>query len=316
MSQRRLMANFSVIENTTIELNEASKSSIPTGTAILLSTLNILLSITASLGNALILVALHKETSLHLPAKHLLRCLAITDLCTGIITQPPYAIIIFSSVTIGMSRDVLYYMNKLYLGSGFVLSQVSIFTSAAISVDRLQALLSGLRYRQVVTLPRVRAAANCFWLVGISVESLTFWSVSIAITVGCSLSLFSVITAAVCYSTIYVKLRQRQLQMTPQGQPDGRELPLNIARYKKTVSTAKWVQVALLACYIPLIAVTLLITYSLIPESLIGIARHISVTFVYVNSSINPFLYCWKIRSVRQAAKEMIKQLNCCCKSA
>ena len=307
------MANFTVTENTTIQLNEASKSSIPTAIAIFLSTLNVLLSITASLGNALILVALRKETSLHPPTKSLLQCLAITDLCVGVITQPPYAVLLFSSVTTGMSRQVIYYLNKLFKGSGFVFSQVSIYTATAISVDRLLALLSGLRYRHVVTLPRVRAATTSFWLIGISVEVMTFWNVSIAITAGCSLSLLSVTISAFCYSTIYIKLRQHQLQMSTlaQGQPNGTERPLNIARYKNLVSSAKWVQVALLACYIPLVVVTLLITYGQIPESQIEIANHLSVTFVYVNSSLNPILYCWKIRSVRQAAKETIKQLNC-----
>ena len=52
------------------------------------SAANILLSITAFLGNFLILVALNKETSLHPPSKLLYRCLATTDLLVGIFTQP------------------------------------------------------------------------------------------------------------------------------------------------------------------------------------------------------------------------------------
>ena len=39
-------------------------------------------------GERLILVALHKETSLHPPSKLLYRNLAITDLCVGIIADP------------------------------------------------------------------------------------------------------------------------------------------------------------------------------------------------------------------------------------
>ena len=58
------------------------------GEFIILSTLSIFLSITAFLGNTLILVALHKETSLHPPSKLLYRNLAITDLCVGIIVEP------------------------------------------------------------------------------------------------------------------------------------------------------------------------------------------------------------------------------------
>ena len=55
---------------------------------LFLSALNIFLSVTAFLGNTLILAALHKETSLHPPSKLLYRNLAITDLCVGVIAEP------------------------------------------------------------------------------------------------------------------------------------------------------------------------------------------------------------------------------------
>ena len=55
---------------------------------IFLSVLNIFLSIAAVLGNTLILVALHKESSLHSPSKLLYRNLATTDLCVGVIAEP------------------------------------------------------------------------------------------------------------------------------------------------------------------------------------------------------------------------------------
>ena len=48
----------------------------------------IILSITTFLGNSLILVALHKESSLHPPSKLLCHCLATTDLLVGISSQP------------------------------------------------------------------------------------------------------------------------------------------------------------------------------------------------------------------------------------
>ena len=53
-----------------------------------LSVISIFLSITAVVGNVLILVALQKESSLHPPSKLLFRCLATTDLCVGIIAKP------------------------------------------------------------------------------------------------------------------------------------------------------------------------------------------------------------------------------------
>ena len=53
-----------------------------------ISIINTFLSISAFLRNALILIALHKESSLHPPSKLLLRSLATTDLCVGLISEP------------------------------------------------------------------------------------------------------------------------------------------------------------------------------------------------------------------------------------
>ena len=58
------------------------------GYLIFLSVFNFFLAICSSLGNILILIALHKETSLHAPSKLFLRSLATTDLLVGVISEP------------------------------------------------------------------------------------------------------------------------------------------------------------------------------------------------------------------------------------
>ena len=57
------------------------------GQLTFISVLNSFLSIAAFLGNALILVVLRKESSLHPPSKHLLRTLTTTDLCVGLFVE-------------------------------------------------------------------------------------------------------------------------------------------------------------------------------------------------------------------------------------
>ena len=64
----------------------------PVAIVAFFATLNILFSITAILGNVLILIALHKVTSIYPPTKLLFRCLAVTDLSIGLISQPLYAV--------------------------------------------------------------------------------------------------------------------------------------------------------------------------------------------------------------------------------
>ena len=106
---------------------------------------NILLFITAFSGNSLILVALHKESSLHPPSKLLYRCLATTDLLFGLITQPLYATNWMSLVQEHWSL-CQYALDVAYITVS-VLYLVSLMTMTAISVNRLLALLSGLRYK-------------------------------------------------------------------------------------------------------------------------------------------------------------------------
>ena len=60
--------------------------------SIYLAVVNVILSLSAILGNFLILVALRKESSLHPPSKLLYRCLATTDLLVGLVSQPLYII--------------------------------------------------------------------------------------------------------------------------------------------------------------------------------------------------------------------------------
>ena len=117
---------------------------------IYLSVLNIFLSIIAFLGNTLILVALHKEYSLHPPSKLLFRSLAATDLCVGIVLQPVTVINWISVVT--KQWNICKNTDATIFVAARMLCAVSLLTLTAISVDRLLALLLRIRYRHVVTL--------------------------------------------------------------------------------------------------------------------------------------------------------------------
>ena len=123
---------------------------------------NIVLSITAFLGNSIILVALHKESSLHPPSKLLYRCLAVTDLLVGLVSQPCHVSYWMSLLQEHWSLCP-YARDAAYITS-YALCGVSLSTMTAISVDRLLALLLGLRYRQKVTLKRTYVIVATLWI--------------------------------------------------------------------------------------------------------------------------------------------------------
>ena len=132
---------------------------------IFLSIVNIFLSITAVLGNTLILVALHKETSLHPPFKLLYHNLAVTDFCVGTILEPQRVVYWISVVT--GKWDICYLAHLMVTLAAYSLYGVSLLTLTAVSVDRLLVLLLGLRYRQVVTAKKTYIATLAFWIVSV-----------------------------------------------------------------------------------------------------------------------------------------------------
>ena len=271
------------------------------------SAMNIPLCITSFLGNVLIILALQKVSFLHPPSKLLLGCLACSDLCVGLITQPLYV----SFLMIPAHSRLCHYLNIASFTIGILLCGVSLFTLTAIGVDRLLALLLRMRYRQIVTMRRVWILVASFWISGVALAMTSFYNVRITTGITGVILLTCVATAVYCYVKIYYTLRHHQAQLgdyVHQGKRNEGRIPLNIARYRNTVCTALCMQITLLACYLPygIVAALRVVT----GESL-DIAWDVALSLIFLNSTLNPLLYCWRTRQVRQAVKGTIKQLYC-----
>ena len=248
----------------------------------ILSALNIFLSITAFLGNTLVLVALHRETLFHPPSKLLYRNLAITDLCVGIIAEP-LAVIYWISVVIE-SWKICYYADLTGTFTGNILCAVTLSTMTVKSVDRLCALSLGIRYRDVVTLRRAKITVTIMWFLSIVGASSYFWNPVITLWYMCiGLSLCLVIPTY-SYTKIFLSLRHNQVQVQgygSKGQPS-QPTPLNKARYRKAVYSALWVQVALVVCYMPF-GITRALTPQIEMSSSVYLARQCASTLAYFN---------------------------------
>ncbi|XP_068747143.1 adenosine receptor A3-like [Montipora capricornis] len=278
--------------------------------------LNIFLAITAILGNTLILIALNKVSSIHPPTKLLFRCLAVTDLCVGLIAQPLCIVYLLLSVILSKKWSGIFLL-KTWGTLNFILCGVSILTAAAISVDRFLALSLGLRYRHTVTPKRVAAVIAFLWLTCISIGVINiFGSFYIACSASFVLGVISLFISVFSYSKIVLTLRKRQVQVQPhfrREQSYDREIPLNIARYKKSVYSIAWVQFAMVVCYLPLGVFLLMSTSPMVEFGYKAIFSFMlgSLTTTYLNSSLNPILYFWKIPEVKEAIKNTVKHICC-----
>ena len=106
---------------------------------------------------------------------------------------------------------------------GRIFSGVSLCTLTAISVDRLLALLLGLRYKQTVTLRRTRHTVVGIWILNISVPFLwRFWSQQITQGVISAIIYTTLLSSALCYTKIYLSLRHQRQDRVHQGQTERR----------------------------------------------------------------------------------------------
>ena len=267
---------------------------------------NILLSITAFSGNSHILIALHKESSLHPPSKLFYRCLATTDLLVGLISQP-----LAVSSWIFSAREhwipCRYTSTATFIVS-HVLCGVSLLTMTAISVDRLLALLLGLRYRQIVTLKRTYIVVVTFWVQS-SVAALCYaLDYRIANWYGLTVVPLCYAISIVSYTKIFCALSHHHAQIRDHVQQPNQPNAVNTTKYKKAVYNALWVQLALVVCYLPYGLLEIVIRQSKTYSWYLVIMRGVAGTSTFLNSTLNPFLYCWKISEVRQAVKQTIRQ--------
>ena len=178
---------------------------------IVLLLLNSFLAFTAVLGNTLILVALHKETSLHAPSKLLLRSLATVDLCVGIIVQPLYVTYLYF---VNERREFFICRHAFAVAhvTGYSFCSVSLLILTAISVDRLLALLLGLKYRQVVTFKRMCVTVTLSWVVSTIGSTLYLRNHRITLWYGYSNVSLCLATSLFCYKKIFITLRNNQVQ--------------------------------------------------------------------------------------------------------
>ena len=269
---------------------------------------DILLSMAAFAGNSLILVALHKESFLHPPSKLLYRCLATTDLLVGLVTQPLIALWWMSVVQEHWSL-CRYAYDAAHI-TGRVLFLVSLMTMTAISVDRLLALMLGLRYKQIVTLKRTYIIVTTFWVFTLVASLSGFFHHRIIFMYGSLVLSFCLVISFASYTKIFCTLRYHQAQVRDQQQLS-RTNALNMARFRKAVYSALWVQLALVVCYVPIFTVGIVIALTKKYSLLLVVARKVATILLCFNSTLNPFLYCWKISEVRQAVKRTLKEALC-----
>ena len=264
--------------------------------------LNVPLILTAILGNALVLTAILTTPSIRSTSMIMLCNLAVADFLVGFITQPFY---IVKELTENRLLDILW-DTVAYSFCG-----VSLLIITAISVDRFLALHYHMRYSTLVTIPRVRCMIAVLWCINFLTTAVYFsddfiYHFAIAVITGICLTV-----STFSYMGIYRIVRRHRLQIHAQReavQYSTSEEDLHYVRVKQSALNTFIFYIILVMCYLPMY---ILLTLHGLSQKPWPPEWNFATTLVFANSSINPFLFCWRLRELRGAAVKTAKKVFC-----
>ena len=260
---------------------------------------------TAIMLNILTIHAMRKTTLVPKPLKTLLLSLAVSDLGVGLLTQPLY---IPRMVSPANSTSTLLYK------ASYVFIYSSFFSVLAISVDRFLAIHLHLRYQELVTHKRVVAVVISIWVFSAFFTSIWLWaSNEIAMLVTIIIMSFCYIITATVYCKIYFTVqrhaKQMQVQQIQVAQNNQME---SAARQRKSAVSTFYVYLVFLVCSLPNYYYLVASLISAPSTALHGLWLY-SLTLLFFNSSLNPVIYCWKMRHIRHAIIDTLRNIrqNC-----
>ena len=270
---------------------------------------NNFLTHTSIMLNIVTIYAIHKTSAMAKTLKTLLLSLAFSDVAVGLFSQPIYTFFLVKWLQLENINCNTYQVLNI---SGYLFSTASFLGVVAVSVDRFLAVHLHLRYQELVTHKRVVVVVIGKWLCSAFVSSITLWGLPSARNIIESVvAAFGFIITIVVYTRIYLTVRRHKNQihsLQVQEVAHSDEIKHFIVLVKSTASIF-YVCLLLLICYLPFLICTAVIR---IYGSSIALKQFFlySMTLIFLNSSLNPVIYCWKMRHVRHAIVNILRKMS------
>jgi len=256
--------------------------------------------------NGISIQALRRTSSLPQPLKTLLLSLAVSDLGVGLLGEPFYVGILIKWLQRNNTTGASYAAFRFTL---YLFSAASFLGVMALSGDRFLAVHLHLRYQDFVTHKRVVVVVITIWMSSAFFSLLYLWvSINISYIVFAISRVACLVISAMLYFQIYFAVRRhrnqiRALQVQQLAQ-NGQIA--NAARLRKSTVGVFYVYLVFLLCNLPQIcnfAVVAICDLS----AVVKVFAMSSITLLFLNSSLNPVIYCWKMRHIRRAVLDILR---------
>ena len=268
-------------------------------------------SLVATLGNLLVIRALIKASTIPANVRKMFISLAFSDLAVGLLPQLMDAIIYAVVWKMASRGDNLAFLCPTVLSvlSYFVYSLIaaSFLNVTVIAGDRLLAVSLHLRYQELVTARRLTTVLVSVWIISCVFPILYILFPKEIEMVTAIISLIGYALTTVAYVRIYKVVKYHQNQIYSQNQLQNAQTR-EAHRQRKSAYNSLFVSVVFLACYFPFFPCTILYETNTSEISFL-VAQVASVFLICLNSSLNPLVYCWRYREIREIVKSTVKKL-------
>lgn len=265
-----------------------------------------ILSFTAVIFNTVAILAIRRTLSLSKNFKILLLDLAVADAGVGLISQPLNLAILIAEIE-NHNFKYLQQINKIYQSTTTLLCVASFLGVTAVAADRFLAVYLHLRYEELVTNKRVTSAVTAVWTVSVIIALLWEFKQNIAFAITATFLMVCLIVIALFYFKLHLVVKYHTEQLMAQQiqcRENNEELErLNAERQKRSAFMIFYVYLALLICYLPITIFNTLYFLGIEVPPIVAVVC--DILFV-LNSSLNPLIYCWKIKHIRHAAKAIL----------
>ncbi|XP_078347844.1 beta-4C adrenergic receptor-like [Oculina patagonica] len=270
---------------------------------------NNFLSYTAIMLNIVTIHAIRKTSSLPKTLKTLLLSLAVSDVGVGLLGQPFYTALLVKWMQENNPGCSTYKALDIMMG---LFGIVSFFCVVAVSVDRFLAIHLHLRYQELVTHKRVVAVVILIWALGVLLFLIMLWvPPDINSQIVAIIGVIGLLLTILVYIRIYLAVRRHknQIQALEVQQVSQADEMINLASLIKSAAGIFYVYLVFLLCYLP--HFICLAAIEINGPSIVRKRFYLfSCTLVYLNSSLNPVIYCWKMRHIRHAIMDILRNMS------
>ena len=288
------------------------------GILLVICVLNGGLSLLATLGNSLVLLIIIRFPSLRTLSNILIFSLALIDLLVGLVVQPAFVVYIAGKLKLVFNCDALL----TYLFTEIYCVGLSLITLSLIACERFFAIVYPFKYINEMTKPRLTTVVGVVWAAwflfnvicrALKVKNDEFFSPIASVIISLSL-----ILNAVLYFKIFKIIRRHEREIQAQNRVRMEIRTRDASNLSNTSSsnvqnaltlntnetymarTVAYITGVLVLCY-SFLMVTSMADMFVEDDALFDhLLYPLAETVTFLNSSLNPFLYCWRCRDLRE----------------